>query len=114
MRPTIPSVKIELDKERTLRFDFNALSAFEEQTGLSSLDPTVWRSSNAKTIRAFLWSALIHEDESLTLKSVGAMIHAGNLEYVSKKIRDAAAASSPEPSAEQEGDDGKNAPLPTG
>jgi hypothetical protein len=114
MRTTTPTVKIELDKERTLRCDFNALSAFEEQTGLSALEPNVWANPNARTLRALLWSAMLHEDESLTLKSVGAMIHSGNLKYVSEKIREASVAASPAPAEDEPEDERKNANLPTG
>ena len=113
MRTSIPTVKIDLDRERTLRFDFNALSAFEEATGRSALEPDVWNSPDARTLSALLWAAMLHEDESLTLKAARAMIHAGNLAYVSGKIREASSASNPEPSDEPE-DTRKNADLPTG
>ena len=106
MRTTIPTVKIVLDRERTLRFDFNALASFEEQSGRSALDPAVWNSPDAKTLRALLWAAMLHEDEALTIKAVGAMIHAGNVSYVSEKIQEASAASNPEPSGDNgEGSD---------
>jgi len=114
MRTTTPTVRIELDKERTLRFDFNALSAFEEQTGLSALEQTVWTSPNARTLSALLWAAMLHEDESLTLKSVRAMIHSGNLKYVADKIREASNTASPTPSEDEPEDERKNANLPTG
>jgi hypothetical protein len=108
MRPTTPTVKIELDRERTLRFDFNALSAFEEQTGLSALEPDVWTTPNARTLRALLWSAMLHEDELLTIKTVGAMIHSGNMKYVSEKIREASLAASPVSSDEDPEAERKN------
>lgn len=113
MRTTIPTVKITLDRERTLRFDFNALAAFEEKTGKSALEPGVWLKPNATILRALLWASMLHEDEALTIKSVGAMIHPGNMKDVSEKIREASVASNPVPS--EDGDDGgKNAGLPTG
>jgi len=113
MRPTVPVVKITLDKERTLRFDFNAYCAFEEKTGQSALSADIWLKPNATTTRALLWAALLHEDPSLKLTDVGAMVHIGNFKEVSDKIQEATIASSPEPSGEAEDGD-PNAHLPTG
>lgn len=115
MRPTVPIVKITLDKERTLRFDFNALSAFEERTGKSALEASVWAKPDARTLHALLWAALLHEDPDLTMKDVGAIIHMGNLKYVSEKIREASIAANPEAEdADEGGSDGKNPELLTG
>lgn len=105
MRPTIKTVKIELDRERALRFDFNALSLFEETTGLNSLDATIWGSLNAKNLRAMLWSALKHEDPGLTQEQVGEMIHTGNIAYVTERITEAYKSSTPD---QPEGKETKN------
>jgi len=114
MRPTVPTVKIHLDKERTLRFDFNALAAFEEETGQSALNLEVWRNPNAKTLRALLWSAMLYEDAGVTIKQVGAMLHTGNLAYVSEKIREASEAANPDVKEEEPEPESKNVVLPTG
>jgi hypothetical protein len=114
MRPTIPVVKILLDRERTLRFDFNALASFEDATGLSALEPGVWMNPNAKILRALLWAAMLHEDETITIKEVGAMLHPGNIKDVNLKIREASFAASPESPDEVSEDERKNANLPTG
>jgi len=115
MRPTIKTVKIELDKERTLRFDFNALSHFEEATGLNSLDASVWKNLNARNLKAMLWAALKHEDDALTLPQVGAMLHSGNVNYITEKITEAYRAAAPQGDGEEAEDgDGKKDPPPTG
>ena len=113
MRPTAPVVKIMLDRERTLRFDFNAFCAFEKQTGKSALSGEVWLKPDATTTRALLWAAFLHEDSTLKVSDVGAMIHVGNLKEVTDKIQEAATAASPEPTGDAEGGD-PNVPLPAG
>jgi hypothetical protein len=105
MRPTIKTVKIDLDRERALRFDFNALSLFEETTGLNSLDASIWSSLNAKSLRAMLWAALKHDDPSLTQEQVGAMLHSGNIGYITERITEAYKASTPD---QPEGEETKN------
>lgn len=105
MRPTVKTVKIDLDRERELRFDFNALSLFEETTGLNSLDTSIWQSLNARNLTTMLWAALKHDDPSLTREQVGAMIHTGNIGYVTERITEAYKSSTPD---NQEGDGGKN------
>lgn len=77
-------VTINLDKPRNLRFDLNAMSAYEEATGSSAF--AIGDNINAKSIRALLWASLIHEDEDLTLEDVGAMIHTGNMSEITSKI----------------------------
>lgn len=54
-------VKIELDKPRSLFYDFNAFAELEEQFG--SLDNMFMRMNNPtlKDLRIFLWAGLLHE-----------------------------------------------------
>lgn len=84
--PTAPKTKILLDKERTLLLDLNAMVEFEDATGKSLLSATSMSKMGMKEIRALLWACLIHEDEKLTLKQVGAMVHSSNLEEISASI----------------------------
>jgi hypothetical protein len=105
MRPTVKTVTIELDRERALRFDFNALSLFEETTGLNSLDASIWQSLNAKNLRAMLWAALKHDDPSLTQEQVGSMLHSGNIGYITERITEAYKGSTPD---QQDGEETKN------
>lgn len=77
-------VSIQLDKQRNLRFDLNAMAAYEEATGKSAF--SIGDDINAKSIRALLWASLIHEDEELTIEQVGSMIHTGNMTDITNKI----------------------------
>ncbi len=77
---------IQLDKERNLRLDLNALYEFEEATGKSFFVQEDMSSLKAKDYRALLWCMLIHEDEELTLRDVGAMIDTDNFASVVKEV----------------------------
>lgn len=102
--PTAPLIPIELDKIRHLRFDFNSAARFEEMTGKNLFDGGVMGQMSATTLRAFLWSCLVHEDAELTLEQVGEMIHFGNINEVSEKLTEVYAKNTPKT-------DGKVRPL---
>lgn len=72
---------IMLDRERTLRYDFNALIEIEEKVGISP-DELMGRKLSMKEIRTLLWAGLVHEDTELTEVEVGAMIDMENLGQV--------------------------------
>ena len=95
---------MELDKPRRLRFDFNAAAAFEEATGKTMFDISVWASPTAKDLRALLWSLLLHEDKDLTLEQVGSFMYMGNLAAVTANLARVYEANTPEA-------DGKARPL---
>jgi len=63
-----------------------------------------------KEMRAMLWCLLIHEDESLTLKQVGSMIRADNMEDVFKAMILAQQVNAPE-SDEKPTENGAACPL---
>jgi hypothetical protein len=73
-------ITIVLDRPRTLRNDFNAWAAFEGEThkNMLALPPQL----NATDLRALLWALLLHEDKSLTIEQVGAMLTPFNLKEV--------------------------------
>lgn len=81
-----PYVDINLDKPRKLLFNFNAMVLFEEATGISILNQSVWSNLTAKNIRALVWACLVHEDKMLTLEQVGEMLGLGNLEEITEKL----------------------------
>src|SRR5688572_28108472 len=97
-------IPITLDKPRTLLFDFNALVNFEEATGVSPLKAGIDPQS-PKQLRALIWSALLHEDPTLTLDEVGAMVHLGNMESFATQIQQALEEAIP-PSVETPGGNG--------
>ena len=68
-------VTLTLDRERTLRLDFNALCALRKETGQNPLSPSFWADfDDVLKLRATLWAALIHEDPKLTVEQVGNLI----------------------------------------
>lgn len=75
-------VKIMLDKERIISFDFNALVDIEEKYG--SLDKGLGRLENPKMkdIRYLLYLTLKGDDETLTEKKVGQLITLQNMNEV--------------------------------
>lgn len=76
----IQSIPIELGgKTRNLRLDFNALVLLEDELGIPIADIGKLMSGavHLKTLRAIMWAALVHEDKTLTVKGVGAMIDPG-------------------------------------
>lgn len=85
-----PAVPIMLDKKRHLLLDLNAMVVFQEETGNNLFDSEVAdrlsKSLSPRDLRALLWSCLIHEDESLTLKQVGSWLHSGNMEDIAGKL----------------------------
>lgn len=70
-----PEAKVMLDKERTLRLDFNAFGLIEERTGSSvqSLSEK-FKEMHAKDIAIVIWAGLVHEDPTLTVTDVGRML----------------------------------------
>lgn len=81
-----PTVPINLDRERNLRVDFNALSTLEKRVGSSVMNGNVWRQMKARDIRFLLWACLKHEDPKLTEVKAGALVQMGNLRYVMDQI----------------------------
>jgi hypothetical protein len=77
-------VIIDLDKPRSLRFDLNAMAAYEDATGKSAF--AIGDNISATSIRALLWACLIHEDDTLTIEQVGRLIHTGNMQEITTKI----------------------------
>jgi hypothetical protein len=75
---------INLDKERELRYDLNAMCAYESLTGKSAF--AVGDSDagiKATDIRALLWSCLLHGDPTLSAEEVGKFITVKNLGDIS-------------------------------
>jgi hypothetical protein len=100
----IKKVPITLDKPRTLLYDVNALIDLGGILGLNLMTAEGWEALYGKVetpapktmddkpepvfvpaqpsfekVRAILWAGLRHEDESLTVRQVGAMLDPANL-----------------------------------
>ena len=82
-------IPIELDKPRTLLFDLNAFAELEDKFG--SLDQAFQKmqQGSVKATRTLLWAGLLHEDENLTERQVGAMISLTNVESIMEQITEA-------------------------
>jgi len=83
------TVKITLDKERSLLYDFNALAALEEEYGDIEKALDALARGSVKAIRAVLWAGLLHEDETLTVKQVGKMLMPADIGRVGDAINEA-------------------------
>jgi hypothetical protein len=85
----VKPVSINLDKERNLVFDLNAFAELEDVYGeIDDALSAIGRGS-IKAVRAVLYAGLVHEDESLTVKSVGKLVTLKNLQEVSIALTDA-------------------------
>lgn len=77
--PLMPLVSVVLGgKRRTLRFDFNAMHAVEQECGINLL-MVDWRNLSIGQTRALVWACLLHEEPALTLSTVGGWLHMGNI-----------------------------------
>lgn len=90
------AVPIMLDKPRTLRFDLNAFAELEEKFGSMDAAFKAMKKGSLKAARALLWAGLLHEDETLTEKRVGAMVGLNSIGGIMDTIADAMAKAMPD------------------
>lgn len=95
-------------KSRELRFDFNALVQFEEDTGLNVLDGAVWNNMTATSLRALLRAALLHKEPELTLAEVGGWLELTDTAKIGEVLAAVFSSAMPEPSDDPEDKAGKN------
>lgn len=79
-------VKIELDNVREIRFDLNAFCELEDIFGSIDKAFEALAEGSMKSIRGLLFAGLVHEDEALTIKKVGALVGFADMEVVAEKI----------------------------
>jgi hypothetical protein len=72
--------KIQLDKERTIKFDLNTLIAVEDSLGYSLAE--MGDKVSIRVMRAMLTAGLRHEDPELTEEYVGSLITMDNMQVV--------------------------------
>jgi hypothetical protein len=89
-RRVVAPVPIVLDKPRTMRMDFAAMDAFEEETGLSAWSSEAWASPSPRVVSALIWAGLLHEDQDLGLADVRRMpgMEMSNLAYLTDRLGD--------------------------
>lgn len=92
----LKKVKVTLDKDRVLLFDLNAFIELEEKFGTVDKALQALSDGSIKALRALLWAGLLHEDENLTEKTVGALIGLGDLQEVAQAINEAVMSALPE------------------
>lgn len=82
-----PSVLIELDRPRNLRWTTNAEIKVEELVGKPIYQ--IGDGFGKRELRAVLWAGLIHEDPALSLEQVGDLMDLATDEYISAKVTEA-------------------------
>lgn len=83
-------VVVNLDKERHLKFNLNALILAEEITGKKLAELGEKKENfDLAFLRAMLYAGLKHEDKELTLEEVGDLIDMDNMEEVTEKLGEA-------------------------
>lgn len=92
------SVGITLDKERSLRYNINALADLEEITGLNIGEIALSGGMSIRIMRALLWAGLRHESKDLTLREAGNLLqkfmdNKGDFNELGEKILEAMKAS---------------------
>lgn len=90
-------VKITLDKERTLKFDLNALCILQDK--FDDLDDAFkgLGKKDFKTIRTLVYAVLAHEEgDSFTEKDAGALVTIQNITEVAEALAQALSDSIPE------------------
>jgi hypothetical protein len=96
MNKAKPDVKIFLDKERTLRFDLNAMVKFEEITGRNILNGAFSISGMSATdLRSMIYVCLSQDGDPLSIDQVGALISPDNMAVMAAKLNEAFEVASP-------------------
>jgi len=91
-----PSVKINLDKERTLYLDLTGMKAYQKVTGKSPLGAQGINLNDTGDLQTILWACLIREDRDLKLEDVEKMVDMSNIRYIQIQLVQALFASFPE------------------
>lgn len=90
------AVPIMLDKERHLLYDLNAFAELEEVFGTVEEALRALESGKLKALRAIIWCGLIHEDESISISDVGALIGLADIEPVALALNEAISSAMPQ------------------
>lgn len=93
--PLIPSVSIDLDRPRTLRYNFGAFAAMERVSGrpfVGPLSPQTWTDlaiPRADNTLLLLYGGLYAEDPGITIAQCGELITFENAQQVDNAIAQA-------------------------
>ena len=97
-------VKILLDKERTLKFDLNALCILQDE--FENLDEAFkgLGKKDFKVIRKLIYAVLAHEeDDSFNEKKAGSLVTIQNITEVAEALAEALSDSMPDDEGTEEG-----------
>lgn len=86
--PDVKLVPVQLDRERNIRVDFNALELAEELTGKDLMGGEL-DNPRVGDVKKIVFAFLKHEDPELTLDAVGGMLHPGNINEVTAALKEA-------------------------
>jgi hypothetical protein len=79
------AVSIKLDKQRKLKYTFNAFCELEDVLGRPISE--IKDGFKLKDLRALLWAGLLHESPDLTLEDAGELMDkASSLEEVAEAV----------------------------
>jgi hypothetical protein len=79
------TVTVKLDKQRKLKYTFNALCELEDALGRPLLE--IRNNFRVKDLRALVWAGLLHENPDLTLEEAGRLLdEAPSLEDVGDAV----------------------------
>jgi hypothetical protein len=81
------AITIQLDKERHMLLDLDAMIKFQEVTGKNLLVGANMGEFTPKDLRALLWAALLREDPALKLEDAGKFCI--DLTYIDQKVGEA-------------------------
>lgn len=95
----IKKIPVQLDRERTLVYDYAAILALEEVAGVNLLQGVDLNAvfGSAKGVRDFLWAGLLHEDPDLTREQVTALLSFDRIVEVGAAITTALNEAMPKP-----------------
>jgi hypothetical protein len=89
-------------QQHVIKFDLNAFAELEEKFGTIDKAMEVLQNGSIKGIRMLLLYGLLHEDENLTERQVGAMVGINDLQALTVAITKSLGESLPPQEAAQE------------
>lgn len=83
-------------EEKQLKYTLNSFAEMEDKYGNVDDALNAMEKGSIKAVRFMLWAGLIHADENLTEKEVGAMIELSDLQELSDKMNEVMAQDLPD------------------
>ncbi len=90
------TVKITLDRERTMSWGFREMRKVEKELGVNTLQSDFWANLSATSLIVCLWASLTKEDPKLSVDAVADMLTLERGNEASDKLLRLVSANSPE------------------